>query len=144
AHWYVAGVGQWKRHLRQPANACDTRECQGPRIIVAAARTTHGWIVFARSERGCRWHAQQIVRSEKVVQLSQILVAAFQRFGDAPVIELVHQFKTRSYVGAKFRLGVSRPHAQATLDLRPLDHAENLSPPLKTAPSFISGQVAQR
>ena len=40
----------------------------------------------------------------------------------------VYQLKTGSYFGPKFRPGVSDPRAQATLDLRPLDHAERCRP----------------
>jgi len=57
-------------------------------------------------------------------------------------IELARQFETASYVGSKFRLGVGNPCAEATVDLRPLNHAEGLGPVREVF--VISSQVAQR
>jgi hypothetical protein len=53
-------------------------------------------------------------------------------------IELLHQLKTRSYLGAKLRPGVSDPRAKTTLDLRPLDHAKAVGPCREAMSSVVS------
>src|SRR5215831_11003527 len=137
--WDPADVGGWERHLRQPANACDASQCQSSRIIPTATRTARGWIAFVGSERGRRWNAEQIIRSKKLVQPSKIFFPPLQCLRDASAIELVCQFETGSYVGTKFRLGVSDPRTEATLDLRPLNHAEVLDCwRMRIAPRWIT------
>ena len=59
-------------------------------------------------------------------------------------VDFVHQLKTGSYFGPKFRLGVSDPRAQATLDLRPLNDAEGVGPCREATSSVISNQLLQR
>ena len=78
------------------------------------------------------------------MQTLKILFASLQCLRDASPIEFVYQLKTRSYLRTKFRLGVSDPRAKATLDLRPLDHAEGVDPCREAMSSVISNQLLQR
>jgi len=88
--------------------------------------------------------AQQIVWLEKLVQTSKILFASSHCLREASAVEFVYQLKTGSYFGPKFRLGVSDPRAQATLDLRPLNDAEGVGPCREATSSVIGNQLLQR
>ena len=72
---------------RRPMPAMLVRR-QCARIIAASTRTASGWIALARRKRRCCWDAQQIVRSEKLVQTSKILFASLQCLRDASPVEL--------------------------------------------------------
>jgi hypothetical protein len=47
---------------------------------------------------------------------------------NAPAIESLYQLETPSDVGPKFRLGLGDLRTEATVDLRPLNDAECVSP----------------
>src|SRR5262249_23935697 len=140
--WNAAHIGARERQLRQTANACDARERQRARIIAAATGATLGWIPLARCERRRCWDTQQVVRSQNFLQMLKILFALLQGLRDPAAIELVRQFETRSYVGAKFRLSLSDPRPEGTVDLRPLNHAERVG--VVREAFAIGSQVAQR
>src|SRR4051794_2285753 len=95
-----------------------------------------------RSKRGRCWDAQQIVRCQKFVQTSKILLASVQCVRDHAAIQLLCQFEAGSDVVTKFRMSVGDPCAEATIYLCPLNGTENISPAREIV--AIPNQLAQR